>query len=173
MKRLTTSTGAQLVLRPFEKTNPVDLREVVRIEREGYADAWDAETFLDFMEEGSHCMIAESPEGSIVAFMLYAETKTKFHIEDIAVQLASRRSGIAKTLIAELMERMVTENKRRISLEVRKSNQGARDCYLRLGFIETRIKVGYYDDELGVEDAVVMEYRRAKVARAASRSRSR
>lgn len=162
MKRLTTSNGTPVVLRPFQSST--DLKEVVRIEGESYADAWDAETFLYFLEEGSHCMIAETEEG-IAGFMLYAETKTKFHIEDIAVQLASRRGGIAKSLIAELMERMVTEGKRRISLEVRKSNQGARDCYLRLGFIETRIKVGYYDDELGVEDAVVMEYRRTAAHR--------
>jgi ribosomal-protein-alanine N-acetyltransferase len=168
MKRLTTSTGTQLVLRPFDATTPTDLQEVVRIEAEGYIDAWDAETFMYFLEEGSHCMIAETQEG-VAAFMLYAETKTKFHIEDIAVQLASRRSGIAKTLISELMERMVSEGKRRISLEVRKSNQGARDCYLRLGFTETRIKVGYYDDELGIEDAVVMEYRRPAKTRAKSR----
>lgn len=164
MKRLTTATGAPLTLRPFEPTNSVDLKAVVRIEAEGYVDAWDAETFLYFLELGSQCMIAEPPEG-IAGFMLYAETKTQFHIEDIAVQLASRRSGIAKALIAELMERMVTEDKRRIVLEVRKSNQGARDCYLRLGFIEARIKPGYYNDELGVEDAVIMEYRRPPTRR--------
>jgi [ribosomal protein S18]-alanine N-acetyltransferase len=157
MKTLTTSSGAQLILRPIVLGSPKDLDEVVRIERESYPDAFDADTFLEFLSEGSQCLIAETEQG-IVAFMLYVEKKTKFHIEDIAVQVASRRGGIARTLIASLMERMVSEGKRHISLEVRKSNQVARDCYVRLGFLETKIKVGYYWED--GEDAVVMQYRR-------------
>jgi hypothetical protein len=112
MKSLNTSKVAGLVLRPFERDNSQDLSEIVRIEREGYPDAWDGETFLDFLDGGSQCLIAQI-EDKVVGFILYAETKTKFHIEDIAVEPGCTRLLPATRLRRNAIQARLLRGRRR------------------------------------------------------------
>ena len=73
------------------------------------------------------------------------------HIVSMAVRPESRRRGIGTRLIEEVTAYCAGKSLR---LEVRASNLGAIQFYLKLGFHKRAIVPGYYHDG---EDAFVME----------------
>ena len=75
-------------------------------------------------------------------------------ILNVAVREAYRRRGIAQTLVSEAMRQASAGfSDTEFTLEVRKSNMGARALYEKLGFICEGIRPGYYSDP--VEDACI------------------
>ena len=75
----------------------------------------------------------------------------------VAVDEAFRRKGIAKALVMEMLLAAKNGGVQSIFLEVRPSNAAARALYKGLGFLETGIRRGYYQDN--GEDAIVMVYK--------------
>jgi ribosomal-protein-alanine N-acetyltransferase len=73
---------------------------------------------------------------------------------NIAVDPAFRRRGLARRLIALVLERAAARGVRELFLEVRPSNTGARQLYESFGFAHVGQRRNYYQEP--VEDAVVM-----------------
>jgi ribosomal-protein-alanine N-acetyltransferase len=67
-----------------------------------------------------------------------------------------RRSGVGRGLIQAVEDEFLTDALERVTLEVRKSNWGARRFYETQGYKPLYIVKGYYADG---EDAVVYEKR--------------
>ena len=76
------------------------------------------------------------------------------HIINIAVRQSYRRKGIGELLLISLIDLAIKLNSLLITLEVRASNTAALSLYRKYGFVETRLRRGYYSDNR--EDAVVM-----------------
>jgi len=70
----------------------------------------------------------------------------------IAVRPERRRRGFARTLVEVALAAPASAGARRVYLEVRPSNAGARALYGSLGFVETGLRPAYYGDE----DALLM-----------------
>ena len=73
---------------------------------------------------------------------------------DIAVLPSFRRLHIAQGLLEHLFDYAKHQEISRILLEVRISNDAARNLYQKLGFLEDGIRKEYYQDNR--EDAVLM-----------------
>jgi len=73
------------------------------------------------------------------------------HLISLAVHPKYRRKGIGKTLIKEAMKTLTAKN---MWAEVRRSNQGARAFYQKMGFQIVGILPNYY----GEEDALVVQF---------------
>jgi ribosomal-protein-alanine N-acetyltransferase len=93
-------------------------------------------------------------EGKVVAYSGMWVIVDEAHITNIAVHPHYRRRGIGEMLMKEMLERAKSHGALRMTLEVRVSNKTAQDLYIRLGFIATGIRRGYYSDT--GEDATVM-----------------
>ena len=74
------------------------------------------------------------------------------------VSPSRRRQGIAKQLLAALIDAAAEEGIKDITLEVRPSNKAAIALYEGLGFRREGLRKKYYDD---LEDAIIM-WRREK-----------
>ena len=72
----------------------------------------------------------------------------------VGVVPAARRRGIARELIAALLDTARARGARTAYLEVRIDNHPARTLYTSEGFVEVGVRRGYY--EAGRTDAVVM-----------------
>jgi ribosomal-protein-alanine N-acetyltransferase len=72
-------------------------------------------------------------------------------IEDLVVDPESRRIGVGRSLIRELVARVQQGEK--IFLEVRSKNIGAIALYKSENFVQVGIRRGYYGDD----DAIIME----------------
>jgi ribosomal-protein-alanine N-acetyltransferase len=67
---------------------------------------------------------------------------------------ALRRNGIAERLLEFILDRFWDDGGQIATLEVRVSNEQARNLYRKLGFHDVAFRRGYYHDNN--EDAVVM-----------------
>ena len=74
------------------------------------------------------------------------------HVMTIAVRTEHRRRGFARTLVESALADPASADARRVHLEVRPSNVGARALYGSLGFVQAGRRPAYYGDE----DALLM-----------------
>jgi ribosomal-protein-alanine N-acetyltransferase len=78
----------------------------------------------------------------------------ELHINTLAVHPAWRRNGLASTLLRHVLADAIQQGADKATLEVRRSNEAARQLYERFGFETTAIRTNYYRDP--VEDALIL-----------------
>lgn len=131
------------------------LDEVVAIERASFSDPWSREMFRSEITllDGSYARIAEI-DGAVAGYLLAILVVDEAHLGNLAVHPSHRREGIAQRLLDDLLETARRTGVKRVTLEVRASNEAARNFYYRNGFIDIAIRKNYY--RRPVEDAIVM-----------------
>jgi ribosomal-protein-alanine N-acetyltransferase len=125
-----------------------DLDEVCRIQSESLpAVRWNPADYLR-----QECLIATI--GDRVAGFAVARRTTPDELEilNIAVDPLSRRQGVARSLVAQLLANF----RGSVYLEVRQSNLAARKLYHSLGFEAIAVRKDYYDSP--GESAIVMKF---------------
>lgn len=78
----------------------------------------------------------------------------ELHINTLAVHPDWRRNGLASTLLRHVLADAVRQGADKATLEVRRSNEAARQLYERFGFETTAVRTNYYRDP--VEDALIL-----------------
>jgi ribosomal-protein-alanine N-acetyltransferase len=78
----------------------------------------------------------------------------ELHINTLAVHPEWRRHGIASRLLRHVLADAVGQGATKATLEVRRSNEAARQLYERFGFETTAVRTSYYRDP--VEDALIL-----------------
>jgi hypothetical protein len=76
------------------------------------------------------------------------------HVTNIAVREAFRGRGLGERLFREMMAVARMQGAKRMTLEVRVSNERAQRLYRKLGFEPSGVRPGYYTDN--GEDALIM-----------------
>ncbi len=147
----------------LRRMHPDDLDDVMVIERAAFRHPWSPELFRRELEhDWSTILVAVEPLTSapgkgterIVAFLIYWLVHDEVHILNVAVAPEHRRKGIARMLMAETEKRAGQASAALITLEVRRSNQGALDLYREFDYRAVGVRPNYYVDE--GEDAIVM-----------------
>lgn len=131
-----------------------DLLEVHRIEQSAFPQPWPFAAFEQYVGQPGF-LVADA--GAVVGYVV-ADTVTGYgrqigHIKDLAVRRDRRREGIASTLLARAIAVLETQPITAVKLEVRESNDGARQLYRRHGFAYRRTLANYYADG---EDGLVL-----------------
>jgi len=76
------------------------------------------------------------------------------HVGNLAVDPTERRSGVGQMLLDDVIQTARRVGARRVTLEVRESNESARKFYYKNEFMDVAIRKNYYRNP--VEDAIVM-----------------
>ncbi|HKE79839.1 MAG TPA: ribosomal protein S18-alanine N-acetyltransferase [Solirubrobacteraceae bacterium] len=130
-----------------------DLPQVIAIERRAFPTPWSLAMFvLELSKPGGICLAARR-EGTLVGYLICSRYDTVWHVMNVAVDPDQRRTGIATSLLLELLQRVADQNAR-YTLEVRTSNAGAIALYERFGFRTAGTRRRYYQDN--GEDALIM-----------------
>jgi ribosomal-protein-alanine N-acetyltransferase len=132
----------------IRRGEPRDLAEVAAIQAESpEASEWEVGGYLqlDFWV---------AAEGGRIAGFLVARTLAPGEREllNMAVARLHRRRGVARELVKALLK----GSPGAVFLEVRESNQSARDLYKSMGFHEVSLRPNYYDHP--PEAAIVMKF---------------
>ena len=90
----------------------------------------------------------------LVGYLFAVIIPDEAHVGNLAVAPAERRHGVAQELLDQLVKDGRKSGVRRVTLEVRASNHGARNFYYKNHFIDIAIRKNYYRSP--VEDAIVM-----------------
>ena len=165
--RHVATAGDPVTLRPMEER---DLARIALIEREVFSDPWPESFFRgELAQEGVRARVAEF--GGVLAGYSVAWLGAGIgHLGNLAVVAGRRRRGIARRLVAELLEHASAEGVTRLTLEVRVSNFAAQALYRGHGFRLAGLRRRYYRDT--GEDALVMEWR-SPVTESARRAEAR
>ena len=139
-----------------DKESIIDLiPSLLIIEEECFSHPWHEESFVELMNNKDALLLAAiDKDDKVAGYISLLNVVGEGQILNVAVREAYRRRGIAQTLVSEAMRQASAGfSDTEFTLEVRKSNMGARALYEKLGFICEGIRPGYYSDP--VEDACI------------------
>ncbi len=150
--------------RSIERMRPSDLDEVMAIERVSFTMPWSRGAFLYEMEQNSaaRCWVLREDD-RLVGYLCLWDIADELHITNIAVHPRERRRGVARALLASVLDEARRRSSRLVVLEVRPSNVEALSLYESFGFRVVGRRPGYYYDT--GEDALIMETDLAETSR--------
>ena len=137
-----------------------DLSEVMKIEQESFNSPWSESAFIHELEANFLATyfvfehLIDETEKVIFGYGGYWLIKGDAHITNLAVKPEYRGKGAGKLVVKTLLEHAKYRGATRATLEVRKSNEKAKQLYHLLGFKILGIRPNYYQDNQ--EDAVIM-----------------
>ncbi|MEW5920272.1 MAG: ribosomal protein S18-alanine N-acetyltransferase [Bacillota bacterium] len=132
-----------------------DLDQVMEIEKSSFPLPWSRGSFEKELRDNNYAcyLVAHTGEnGKITGYAGCWVLFDEAHITTLAVHPLYRRTGTGSVLLTSLMELAYERGARQVFLEVRDSNEAARNLYEKFGFKIRGIRKKYYLDE----DALVM-----------------
>ena len=131
-----------------------DLDAIDAIEQHSFKAPWPRDTFkAELLREWARLDVARL-DGKLVAFCNYWLVTTELHILAIATHPDYRQRGIAREVLAYVLDVARKASCSLATLEVRRSNVPAIALYERAGFKIVHVRARYYQDD--DEDALVM-----------------
>jgi len=107
------------------------------------------------LEDNSFALyIGAFTNGLLIGYVGSWKIGEEAHLTNLAVHPDHRRRGIAKALLEKLMDWARNAGVVSMTLEVRESNEIARNLYRSMGFFDAGRRRRYYSDN--GEDAVIM-----------------
>ena len=151
-RALPVPDDLEVVITPMKRRH---LRGVLKIESQVYPRPWSMGLFMSEIgyKEGRVYVVARVG-GTVVGYgglMLVLEDG---HITTLAVDPAWQRHSIGTRILLALAEAGMARGIENLTLEVRLSNEPAKELYRRFGFVPAGIRKGYYVETN--EDALVM-----------------
>jgi len=131
-----------------------DLKEIVALEKEIFADPWSYEAFRSDISNPMALSLAAAIAESIAGYTCLYVVAGEMQIGNLAVAPDFRGKGIAKLLMNRILEIANERECDCVFLEVRESNQPARVLYESFGFKVVGRRVGYYRNPY--ENAILM-----------------
>lgn len=139
-----------------------DVPAIGPIERRVFSDPWPESFFRDALAAAARAAegafhpwarVAER-EGALAGYSLANIEPPIATLENLATIPGQRRNGVARALLADLLEHCESRRVRELTLEVRVSNDAAQGLYRGYGFRLAGLRRGYYRQP--PEDALVM-----------------
>ena len=134
-----------------------DLDDIMEIERNSFRAPWSRQVFVEELErDWAHVDVLRerTPRSPVIAFVNYWLVRDEVHVLNVATRPEARRNGHASRLIEHCIAFAHRHKCRYLTLEVRRSNQGAIRLYKKYGFRPVGIRPNYYVEDN--EDAIVM-----------------
>ena len=113
---------------------------------------WSAQDLSELEEIGVKLWVCVEA-GQLAGLMAWREAAREAEILNVAVASALQRKGVGSELMGATLREAAAKGVGKVFLEVRESNAGAREFYMKLGFAETGRRRGYYRDP--AEDALL------------------
>ena len=141
----------QYQLVPMDRSH---IPQIAALERECFSTPWTENMLEDALfDSQASFIVAEAEDGSILGYAGLHVIVDEGYIDNIAVEEAARRHGVASALL-DVYCRFGAVNLAFLTLEVRKSNAPAIALYEKFGFQQAGLRPGYYQHPR--EDAVIM-----------------
>lgn len=132
-----------------------DLGDIMKIEKLCFTTPWSKHAFLsELLDNDRAYYLVAKVEERVVGYIGIWLVAGEGHITNVAVHPEYRQRGIGNRLMQAVEELATARNHKRMTLEVRVSNETAQRLYRRLGYIAAGIRRRYYRDN--DEDALVM-----------------
>jgi ribosomal-protein-alanine N-acetyltransferase len=137
-------------------TVPAEIDDILAVEQASFTNPWTREMYLAELEQPglSFLYLARDAERRVIGFCSFWRILDELHINNLAVEPARRRAGVGRAVLTRVMLEGVRIGARRATLEVRRSNEAARQLYADFGFSVAGVRRDYYTNP--VEDALIL-----------------
>ena len=138
------------------KATSRDLPEVIQLEGVCYGDPWPATAFATLPENPRvfFAVARENHGGPLAGYLVAWYVMDEGELANLAVVPSARRKGIGSSLLDAMFADADARGIRQIYLEVRESNDAARQLYAARGFEAIGRRKGYYRSP--EEDALIL-----------------
>ena len=132
-----------------------DLASVASIERAAFSDPWSLRSFREALDSAAvYFACARRDDGGVLGYVVAWFVADQGEIANIAVAPDHRGQGVGRMLLDAALGEAGARGISAVFLEVRDSNQRARELYASRGFEEVGRRRRYY--RRPVEDAIVL-----------------
>jgi ribosomal-protein-alanine N-acetyltransferase len=142
-----------LLLQPL---GPLDLAVAAALHAGCFDSPWNEAAIAELLAMpgsfGTIAQIEHEPAGLVIALAVGMEAE----ILTLAVLPTFRRRGVARRLLASVVDRLAGAGCQRLLLEVAEDNAAARSLYGTLGFAEIGHRPSYYRDSAGAATAAIV-----------------
>jgi ribosomal-protein-alanine N-acetyltransferase len=142
-----------LSLRP---ATPDDFPSILKIERASHPAPWTETNFRAEMDKpySRFLVLTDDETDELVAgYVVFWQLFDECQVLNVSVAPELRRRGLARQMLRRAISLATTGGSKRVTLDVRKSNQAAIQLYQALGFSIVHLRKGFYSDG---EDAYQM-----------------
>jgi ribosomal-protein-alanine N-acetyltransferase len=142
----------QFVIRRMEMK---DLDDIEEVEKLSFPTPWSRASFINELKKNvfARYFVVEH-ENRVIGYGGMWLVVDEAHVTNIAIHPDFRGRRLGERLMRELMMFACRSGASSMTLEVRRSNEAAKQLYRKLGFVEEGIRPGYYTDN--GEDAIIM-----------------
>jgi ribosomal-protein-alanine N-acetyltransferase len=132
-----------------------DLDAILQIDAESFLRPWTRAMYEGELQNTAVTRIfLVRTAGQVAGYCSTWFLPGELHINNMAIRPACRRQGLAALLLTKVLEAARDAGCDRATLEVRRSNDAARQLYEKLGFRLAGLRPAYYTDP--VEDALIL-----------------
>lgn len=136
-----------------------DMAEVMEIEHLSFPDfPWLEDDFIRSLRQRNCIGMVAEHGAEVVGFMVYELYKSRLHLLNFAVHPKYRRMGVGHQMVGKLLNKLSTQRRSRITLEVRETNLSAQLFWRDMGFRAISVLRDYYEDAPD-ESAILFQYR--------------
>lgn len=136
-----------------------DLEQVLALENVSFPSPWTRDGFLVSLKApfGQAWVLLDRSLGTraVVGYLCFWEHDGYIQVVNICVDPLRRRQGLGRVMMDFAVSWAGLRKKKKVRLEVRRSNHPAQSLYLSLGFKRVGVRAGYYTDT--GEDALLLE----------------
>lgn len=134
---------------------PEDISGVSKIEERCFSDPWSLEAVREGLESSLDTWLVLKEKEGILGYCVFRIIAGEGELLRIAVLPEFQGRGLSKKLMDQMVEYSRKKKAETMFLEVRESNEKARNLYRSYGFSEKGIRKEYYRNP--VENAVIMK----------------
>lgn len=154
------------------RMRPSDLDQVVHNEEISYANPWSKRIFLDCLRAGYECWVLATRD-QVLAHGVLSAALGESHLLTLCVHPSARRKAYGRRMLMHLLAEARRLGADSCFLEVRPSNQAARELYYSSGFVQVGERRHYYPSEKGStdrENALILSCRLDQVSKTTGES---
>ena len=143
--------GCQEQVRPMTIS---DLEAVAYLEEACFSESWSENLLRSGLDCSLDTYLVYEFQGRVWGYCVFRSLGDEGELQRIAVNPQVQGQGIARKLMEAMDTIARMKGVRQMALEVRESNQRARNLYKSCGFKQEAVRRGYYHNP--AEDALIM-----------------
>jgi ribosomal-protein-alanine N-acetyltransferase len=145
------NTAFTVTIVPAEEN---DIPEISKIEAQCFSEPWSENSFMNALTLSSASIYsAKDDKNDVLGYFVLYYASDQAELQNIAVRPGYRGHGIGNALMKQLISECERLEMSQIFLEVRASNEAAKELYKKFGFLPAGIRKNFY--RFPSEDAIV------------------
>jgi [ribosomal protein S18]-alanine N-acetyltransferase len=133
-----------------------DLEAILEVEQASFNNPTTREWYVSELQRPEVCFVyvIRTPDCPVAGFCAFWKVLDQIHINNLAIRPGFRQRGLARLLLARILDEATRLGVASATLEVRRSNAAARRLYESAGFRLAGVRTSYYTKP--IEDALIL-----------------